>query len=182
MKYEVEQKFPVASLDSLEQQLRAMGVEFSSPVEQIDQYYAHPSRDFAATDEALRIRHIGSSGRITYKGPKIDTTTKTRREIELPVGSGAQVGEFHELLVALGFSPVAEVKKQRRTGNVDWQDQVFEVALDEVNGVGSFAELEIQAEQHELDAARGALLSLAEHLDLHETERRSYLEMLLELE
>ena len=44
-----------------------------------------PCRDFAQTDEALRIRTVGDTSFVTYKGPKLDATTKTRRELELPL-------------------------------------------------------------------------------------------------
>ena len=52
------------------------------PAEQVDTYFSHPARDFAATDEALRIRSIDQENFVTYKGPKLDATTKTRREID----------------------------------------------------------------------------------------------------
>ena len=86
MQYEVEQKFPVADLAAVEAGLAALGAGISAPREEVDLYFAHPARDFAATDEALRLRLTGLQGSITYKGPKIDAVTKTRREIELPLG------------------------------------------------------------------------------------------------
>ena len=85
MKYEVEQKFPLADAAEAERKLVALGGPFSDPVEQVDRYFGHPARDFAKTDEALRIRRIGQENRITYKGPKLDAATKTRRELELPL-------------------------------------------------------------------------------------------------
>ena len=48
-----------------------------------------------------------SGGRsfVTFKGPKLDTTTKTRREIELPLDSNDADGlKFAELLQSLGFT------------------------------------------------------------------------------
>ena len=68
---------------------------------QIDCYYAHPVRDFAASDEALRLRQVGENNYITYKGPKLDTTTKTRREIEISLPDGLQsAAEAAELVEA----------------------------------------------------------------------------------
>ena len=78
MSIEVEEKFPVADLAQIEAKLAQMGVVAGESRIEIDLYFAHPARDFSATDEALRIRRIGSTGCLTYKGPKIDTTTKTR--------------------------------------------------------------------------------------------------------
>jgi len=79
MKYEVEKKFPVADLAEIVPKLDQLRATFSDPVLQIDRYFAHPVRDFSSTDEALRIRSVADENRITYKGPKIDATTKTRK-------------------------------------------------------------------------------------------------------
>ena len=178
--FEVEQKFAVESFDAIEQQLRERGVQLSLPIAQADRYFAHPSRDFAVTDEALCIRQIGAENRITYKGPKLDKLTKTRREIELPLAEGvAHAEQYGELLIALGFSPRAIVRKQRRVGRFEHRSFAVEVALDEVDQVGTFVELEISAEDEALDLARAALLNLADDLGLMQVERRSYLEMLL---
>ncbi len=181
MKYEVEQKFPVEDLETVESKLSANGAIVSAPQEEIDTYYAHPARDFAQTDEALRIRRVGPKSWITYKGPKVDTTTKTRREIELPLSEVSDaVNDWASLLESLGFSPVAEVRKIRRKATVLWQDQKIEVTLDDVSEVGTFVELELGAEERGLDAARDCIASLAETLGLRKSERRSYLELLFE--
>lgn len=178
---EVEQKYPLAEPAALVERLLAAGVELAPAVEQVDQYLAHPARDFAATDEALRIRRVGQSNRITYKGPKLDATTKTRREIELPLAEGSEAASrYNELFQALGFRPVMAVRKLRRCGHLAWQGRDFEVALDDVAGLGHFAELETTADETELEAAQAALADLALKLGLTQTERRSYLELLLE--
>jgi adenylate cyclase, class 2 len=48
-----------------------------------------------------------------------------------------------------------------------------------VDGVGTFVELELSADERTLDAARSCILSLARQLELSGAERRSYLELLL---
>ncbi len=181
MKYEVEQKYRYEPNSNLRQRLDDLKAEWHSPCQQCDVYYAHPARDFADTDEALRIRSVGAQNFVTYKGPKIDRTTKTRQEIELPLAPGAVGAEqFGQLLAALGFRVVAEVRKQRHAADIAWEGHRFEAALDDVETVGHFAELEILAEQAELDVARTSLASLASKLGLSDVERRSYLEMQLE--
>ena len=127
--------------------LAALGAGVSAAEEEVDLYFAHPQRDFAATDEALRLRQKGVQGYITYKGPKIDATTKTRREIELPLGEAAgAVAAWRGLLEVLGFRGVAEVRKSRRKALVSWQDRQVEVSLDVVEGLGTFVELELMAD------------------------------------
>ena len=180
MKFEVEQKFPVENLTDIENRLASAGATFSDVVVQVDRYFAHPSRDFAQTDEAIRIRQVGDANFITYKGPKIDATTKTRKEIELPLHDGAEQSEqWASLLEALSFSPVAMVSKRRRLARIAWQDTEIEVALDQVDGLGSFVELEVSADEASLDAAKSKVQSLADKLGLSGSEQRSYLELLL---
>jgi len=178
--YEVEQKFRLADAAALEGRLATMNAPLGPAVAQVDRYFAHPGRDFAATDEALRIRSVGEMNWVTYKGPKIDAATKTRRELELPIEAGKTGAErFGELLEALGFRPVTAVRKQRRKAIVRWHDRECEVVLDDVEGVGQFCEIEFSADESELATARQALATLARELALSEVERRSYLEMLL---
>ncbi len=181
MHFEVEQKFRVDDAAAVERRLRELGARDGGAVEQVDRYFNHPARDFAQTDEALRLRRVGEANFITYKGPKLDPTTKTRREIELPLVSGAaEVASFGELLVALGFRFVSEVSKTRRLLHVDWQGHTVEVALDDVAGLGPYIELELSADETEMAAAKACIASLAGKLKLEHSERRSYLELLLE--
>jgi adenylate cyclase, class 2 len=181
MQFEVEQKFPVASLDEVAAKLRALGAAVGKAIVQVDRYFAHPARDFAQTDEALRIRQVGQCNFLTYKGPKIDRVTKTRREIELPLSDGdAAATEWAGLLEELGFRPVAEVQKSRQCLEVTWDAAVVEVALDRVHGVGDYVELEVLADAATLDDAKSRVRSLAAALGLTQSERRSYLELLLD--
>lgn len=181
MVYEVEQKFRVAGFAEVRGMLGEIGAQVEEEVEQIDSYFTHPARDFALTDEALRIRRTAGDCYITYKGPKIDTTTKTRREIELPLPSGSDTyQQFRGLLESLGFGCLAEVRKRRIKVHVPWQGRLVEVSLDTVDGVGQFVELELTADAEGLDAARRSLGELAQRLQLQSHERRSYLELLLQ--
>jgi adenylate cyclase, class 2 len=177
---EVEQKFAAGDFAAMESRLAGLGASVSDAKLEADLYFAHPARDFAATDEALRIRRSGESAWITYKGPKIDTTTKTRREIDLPLAGGSdRYASWRALVEALGFRPVAEVVKHRRKAIVAWEGRHVEVSLDQVDEVGTFVELEIVTEAGDVDRAKAHLASLAQALELAGNERRSYLELLL---
>jgi adenylate cyclase class 2 len=181
MKIEVEQKFPVEDLSAFQQQLEALGATWLGERVEADTYYAHPARDFAQTDEALRIRRVGTSSLLAYKGPKLDPTTKTRRELELPLGSDDRTtADWASLLEVLGFRPVAEVRKNRRKLSVPWQGRQVEASLDEVAEVGTFVELELVTTEADLESAKAVIASLAAQLGLARSERRSYLELLLE--
>jgi adenylate cyclase class 2 len=181
MQLEVEQKLRVDDVAALVARLESRGVSIGPPVAQVDQYFAHPARDFAKTDEALRIRTADGRSFVTYKGPKLDATTKTRRELELPLAeTDADGSQFGELLLALGFRPVASVRKVRRTFHIQYDGRDVEGALDVVESVGTFIELELQASDANFNQARLSIIALASELNLGDSERRSYLELLLQ--
>ncbi len=177
---EVELKFPTADLGALERRLQEMDARCKATLREEDHYHNAPDRDFAKTDEAFRLRRIGSANFVTYKGPKRDTQTKTRSEIEVPLAEGDEAAAgFLQVLKHLGYRPTAVVRKHRRIYELKREPYTCEVCLDEVDDVGSFVELEIIAPEAELAQARDVLLKLAAELGLSGSERRSYLEMLL---
>lgn len=179
MSFEVELKFHVPDPAAFRRRLAALA-ELGPAQTEADLYFRHPARDFATTDEALRIRRKGADNSITYKGPKIDATTKTRREVDLPLPPGeATAKAWTDLLRLLDFTPVAEVRKTRRKARVAWRGRTVEVSLDEVEGLGTFVELELVVERDALDAARECVRTLSGELGLEHGERRSYLELLL---
>ena len=200
--YEVEQKYPVADVKAIEDRLGRLGASWHGTAEQVDRYFNHPSRDFAVTDEALRLRSTAVGVAITWKGPRLDATAKTRREIELPLALAAVPAAaqavaavptaaetlaavpatldcWTELLEALGFRRVREVAKRRRLATVAWEGAVIEVALDHVADLGDFVELELQADASGIAPAAARIESLARELGCSNAEPRSYLEMLL---
>lgn len=179
--YEVELKFPLADPQPVVERLTAWGAVPREAVDQCDVYFRHPQRDFAATDEALRIRSVGGKNCVTYKGPVVDSQTKTRREIEVGLTDGPESGrQFSEILVHLGFQPVRSVNKRRSAWRLAWQDRDFEIALDDVTGLGTFIEIETLAGEAERADAREAILAIAARLELSHPERTSYLGLLLE--
>ena len=181
MSYEVEQKFPVADMAALEAKLAALGAAISEPRLEVDLYFAHPGRDFAKTDEALRLRSVGRRNCTTYKGPIVDSQTKTRREIEIPLAEGeTAAAEFRELMLLLGFREVRTVVKTRVPFHLEWEGRRVELALDDVVGLGTFLEMEIITDEAGRDAVRDSILRLADRLGLDNSQRKSYLCLLLE--
>lgn len=187
-------KFPLADADGFRRRLGALGAVASAAVVQSDAYFNHPSsnqpssdaepsRDFAVTDQALRVRTVGDDAVVTYKGPRRQGTqrggvAKTRFELELPLAPGTAEG-WRELLIRLGFFPVATVRKTRTPHALQRDGRRFEVTIDEVEGLGVYAEVETLAEEVDLATAETAVVNLAAELGLTDSEPRSYLEMLL---
>lgn len=181
MPLEVERKYRVTEPAALRARLAELGAAFGEPAAQTDAYYNHPSRDFATTDEALRIRSVGERNFVTYKGPKLDRTVKTRRELELPLADGAvAAASFGELLGLMGFRATAVVAKRRASATLDWNDTRYEVCWDEVEGLGTFLEVELVVDDAAADEARRRILVLERALGLSTDERRSYLAMVLQ--
>jgi adenylate cyclase class 2 len=198
--YEVEVKVP-ADHDAVRAALADAGAERVGTVAQADTYFDAPHRDFAETDEALRVRRVATAAeaferdaveggltaaidavldgeyraegesRVTYKGPLLEAESKSREEFETAVGSGA---EMREILSRLGFDPAATVRKLRETHHVD----DFEVLLDAVEDVGEYVEVETEVESDsEVEAAREDAYALLRGLGLDPDDqiRTSYL-------
>lgn len=180
MQFEVERKFWIEDFEVVQQRLDELDVQVDEGKDQVDQYFTHPARDFTKTDEVFRLRNVGEQNYITYKGARIDATTKTRQELELPLADGESVPkDFAKLLTVLGFEPIMTVRKHRRKAAFEWEGTRIEVCLDEINQLGSFVELEATSDARGLDSAKEKIGTLAERLELTRPERRSYLELLL---
>jgi len=183
--FEVELKYPLSDAAGTTARLERLAARFRPPVEQTDRYFAHPARDFVRVDEALRLRRNGDDVVVTWKGPRLGTAAKTRREIELPValpageGATATVERWTELLEALGFHRVRDVVKTRRPARLPWHGAEVEVAIDTVASLGTFLELEMLAGEGQVPVALECLESLAVELGCGQPERRSYLELLV---
>jgi adenylate cyclase class 2 len=176
--YEVEVKV-AADLDAVATQLAERDADLTGDVVQVDTYYDAPHRDFAETDEALRVRRETRAGettaRITYKGPLVESESKTREEFETGVDDGETADAIFE---HLGFEPAATVRKDRRF----YDYEGYTVTLDDVEGVGQFVEVETETDEAGVEAAReGAYDVLRElGLDPEDQTRTSYLGMLLD--
>lgn len=174
--YEVEVKVP-ADHDAIRARLAELDAESLGTVVQRDTYYDAPHRHFAETDEALRIRRIEhESGdeetRVTYKGPLVDSESKSRREHETGVDDDETMDA---ILDALGFEPAAVVEKERARFRIG----AYTVTLDDVTDVGQYVEVETESE--DIDTARDGAFELLETLGLDPDDqiRTSYLGLLL---
>lgn len=173
---EVEVKFQIENIREVEEKVEDYG-EFIVEKKESDIYFNSPWNDFRKNDEALRIRKDNEAVTITYKGPKIDSTTKSREEVKLNIDdyqSGVQ------LLKSLGFTPFGEVVKIRKIYNLGGAT----VSVDKVENLGKFLEIELQARESEVDEKRMQIFGLAKRLGFYEEQsiRKSYLELLMEKE
>ncbi len=181
MQYEVEQKFPVADLAAVEADLAALGAKIAAAEEEVDLYFAHPARDFAATDEALRLRRKGPRGYITYKGPKIDAVTKTRREIELPlVEAAGGPAEWREPAGGAGISPRGRGPQVAPQGPGLLARPPGRGLVGRGRGAGDVRRVGIDGRLRGGGGGQGLDCRPGRPTGLSGSERRSYLELLLQ--
>lgn len=174
---EVEVKAHAPDFKAVKDKLSQIGARKLKSEHQEDIYFNAPDRDFAQTDEALRIRKIpqkeGYETILTYKGAKLDDTSKTRQEIEVHVG---EVENTTSILKNLGFKPVKTLKKDR----VIYLFGEFIISLDTVYDLGNFVEIERDLKEGEdFQDSLDEIFKIYGQLGIKEGfERRSYLELL----
>jgi len=158
-----------------------------------DIYFNMPKglRDFKQTDEALRLRKSIEFNRdnkaitqkinyfITYKGKKIDRTTKTREEIEVKIN---EIEDMKKLLKLLGFREVFTVVKERELYDFKFKDRRIEALIDYIPILEQyFVEVELITESYEkVDENKEILFQFLENFGIKKQEsvRVSYLELI----
>jgi adenylate cyclase class 2 len=174
---EVEVKAHAPNLNEIEEKIVEIGASLEGEEYQEDLYFNAPHRDFAQTDEALRIRKIKKENSeetyITYKGAKMDKVSKTRKEIEVEVENPSKVAD---ILQSLSFRPVATVRKNR----IIYTLGELIITLDKVHGVGDFVEIEKEtAEGEDTKEALNEIFATYSKIGIENGfERSSYLELM----
>ena len=178
---EIEVKLKINDCDVLEKHLLGQGYKLTETLRETDTYFDGGINGIKKSGQALRVRRTVNcvtgkeQSAITFKGKKIDTVSMARLELE----TGVESGEAAErILCALGFYPVQPIvvktRKILKNGNIC-------ACLDDVQGLGTFLELEIMAES---EAARPAALDRIEGIlknigyTMADTTRASYLSQL----
>jgi adenylate cyclase class 2 len=157
-------------------------------VREIDYYLDTPDHSLAKRDEALRVRISKDANdsqsvekvEVTYKGPKIDTISKTREELSFHVQEN-QIDAILDVFQRLGFPEVYEINKwrslwQHSNGTLVSVDLVDQLAPD------CYVEAEIVTENFKdreqliwkLEKLLSKLLGFKGEL---QSEKRSYLEL-----
>lgn len=174
---EVEVKAKIDSFEEMEKKLEKIGAIKTKKEFQEDIYFNSPVVDFAKTDEALRIRTTKENDKtnifITYKGPKIDSQSKTRKEIEMGIDDSKKCADIFE---EIGFEKVRTVRKNRQY----YEYENFEISLDDVEELDPYMEIETGLKDGEdYSEAQDEIFKLFEKLGITDGfERTSYLELL----
>lgn len=178
--------------------VEAIGGVFQTQESHHDLYFNSESknRDFRVSDEALRIRIKEEGARLTYKGPRLDSDTKSRLELTVRIDDAEQM---QEILNHLGYTLSAQVRKVRRK----YLHHGVILAIDEVDGLGCYIEAEAVGAKKaagvagtaearraanadecdcnfDYDEQKARVLSVMGRLGITEFIRSSYLELLEE--
>lgn len=178
---EVEIKLPVENRQELERKLQMKGFQAGKCVKEEDIYFNSPERDLKKRDEALRIRTVtnleteSEESVLTYKGPKLDHVSMTRKELETGVENPQMM---REIFCALGYEKQYMVRKKRSY----YEKEKLTACVDQVEGLGNFLELEILlTDENKREEALAEIEKLLHELgyQMSETSRTSYLSMLM---
>ncbi len=138
---EIEIKARLANKDAVMQKLVEMGCEFSPVKTQDDMVWTEKAgsmEEFLANPVFLRIR-VQDGERIILTAKKSKTAagagSLVKREHEVVVDSAQ---EARGILEMLGLKEVVRTIKKRQTAEHDG----YEICIDEIEGLGSFIELE----------------------------------------
>ncbi|TXT61706.1 MAG: putative Adenylate cyclase [Promethearchaeota archaeon] len=192
---EVEIKAQILDPQKIKERFEEEGGKYKISLSHEDTYYNMPKklRDFRKTDEALRIRKSMEYNRksksekqthyyLTYKGAKLDNSTKTREEIETLIEDGEKL---QNILSALGFRKVLTVEKERDLYHFDYKGSEIEALIDYIPILEKyFIEVELKAElDTQIDLSRDLLFNFLNKFQIRKKDsiRKSYLELILEL-
>ena len=190
---EVEIKVKISDPNLIRKKFENYNGEYKLSLHHEDIYFNMPKglRDFKQTDEALRLRksiefnkHQKSNPQkinyfITYKGKKIDVTTKTREEIEVKID---EVEEMNKIFQLLGFREVFTVIKERELYSFKFKDTNIEALIDYIPILDQhFVEVELIAGSYmEAEQKREVLFQFLKNFGIKKQEsiRKSYLELI----
>jgi adenylate cyclase class 2 len=177
---EIEVKARVRESDKLLAQLAALGCELSAATVQDDTVYVERLGDletYLANGRFVRIRvQDGDTVILTVKKPvRAGGDVLTKHEHEVTTDSREATADVLQLM---GYSPAVRTIKRRRTGHVG----DIEVCLDEVEGLGSFIELEKMVEEEMATRIETELAQFLDSLGITEDDRvtRGYDILMLE--
>ena len=190
---EVEIKVKISDPNLMRKKFEDINGVYKLSLHHEDTYFNMPKglRDFKQTDEALRLRKSIEFNRdiktmvqkinyfITYKGKKIDKTTKTREEIEVKIN---EIEDMKNLLKLLGFREVFTVIKERELYDFKFKNTRIEALIDYIPILKQhFVEVELITESiDDVEKNKEILFQFLDKFGIKKEEsiRISYLELI----
>ncbi len=171
MNVEVEVKIKIDNFEEIKEKVAGMGKLIKS-IRQVDDYFVPSHRDFFSQKpdptEWLRIRTNPDKTIFEYDlsiNKKADGDQECAEEYETEISSPE---DFRKILNFLDFKKVVTVDKQREY----WMCGDIEVALDIIEGLGSFIEAEAKGDFKSLVEAKKACYDFLRNLGIEDVENR----------
>ncbi len=147
---EIEVKAHLRDREEVKRKLEELGASFVEAVRQEDVVYARRTQSmdaFLGNEVFLRIRQTPTT--VTFTLKYHPDRTRDVRDASMPIEHEVDVSsrsELEAMLTLLGFEPMLEITKTRTSAHL----KNWEICLDEVEGLGSFIEVE-QCADHDAD-------------------------------
>lgn len=138
---EKELKFKLSNIDPIIEKIKELGFEELGENEQEDIYFDSIDNKLLKEGKALRIRKEGNRFYLTFKSKALSRKPKIRKEINMELNE-TQVIKLKEILKSLGYNEVLKIIKKRR----EFKRKDFRIAIDKVEGLGVFLEIEYENE------------------------------------
>lgn len=133
---EIEVKYRVNDAEGLLAALKGRGIELGVPVHQDDQAYAPEGWSYGDSKlgvSFVRLRTVDDVHTFTLKRPAENALSCDEHETAV-----TDREQMHHAILAMGFYPTVRITKARRTASLD----DLSLCVDEVDGIGTFVELE----------------------------------------
>jgi adenylate cyclase class 2 len=158
---EIEVKYRVDDLEDLLLALKSVGIQLGEPVFQDDQAYAPLSWEFGDSKRGvsfLRLRTVRGRHYFALKQPAENEQACLEYETEVTDREA-----MHHAAMLMGFRPTVRIAKTRRTATLDG----IVLCVDDVDGVGTFIELErLTSEHSDSRAVQAELAAFVESLGI----------------
>jgi len=165
---EIEVKAKLRNRNEVIKKLAELDCRLSDPFFQSDQIFVPKHINSLPADTGvpvLRIREAKGKFILTMKIRLTNGLDKQESETEItnPVA-------MKEIILAAGYKPMVAFKKERRKGKYnDW-----EVCVDEVEGLGSFIEVEQMSEDGNSEEIQTELFKFLQSLGVTESDREHF--------
>lgn len=163
---EVEIKARLIDRDAVMKKLSEKGCIFSDPITQNDKVFVRsvgPVETYRSNDVYLRIRvKKGTKTIFTLKKPLLNDLDVIEHETEIASGDALE-----KALLLMGYSLALHIDKTRVT--TSWEGK--EICLDDVEGLGSFIEMESLAEEMDSEKAQSEMFEFFKEIGIREEDR-----------
>jgi len=133
--FEIEVKAKVDNLPEIARKLSKLGCKISAPIFQYDRIYNEKGKinPRGKKGNVLRIRQQEDKILLTLKKNRTNELDCIEHELEI-----SSVEEMENILLQMGYQLAVEIRKTRQKAKY----QNYEICLDEVEGLGTFVEVE----------------------------------------